>query len=425
MTKAKKNILIISPFIPFPLNSGGNVAQFSIDDNLRHEYNLHLLFPVDRPSDIENLKILQSKWENVSFYSFRETFFFKLKRFLFQKLPTIYADFFAIKSLEKEEITEHDKGIFKSLRVFRMASLYIDSSFLKLIKEITESNSIDIVQVEFCDFLPLGSFLPSKVCKIFVHHELEYIRNARVFQLMDKSYSFIDYILLKNRGIELSLLDAYDKIITLSNTDKGVLNSFSLDSKLVESPVPLRLKETLSSSLFTFNNSITFLGGETHFPNKDAVLWFVSEVWQELKSTYPDLKLTIIGSWSDDTINSFKVEPSIEFKGFVPDLAEELKNSIFIVPIRIGSGIRMKIIEAINIGCPVVSTTIGIEGLDFQATSDFLLSDTAEEFIRNIELLINDSGLCRTIIEQAKESMNAKYSFSKLISKRFDIYESV
>ncbi len=397
----KKNILIISPYIPFPLFVGGNVAQFSINDNLRHEHNLHLLVPIDKADDIENLKALQNKWENVSFYTFKETFLFKLKRFFFQKLPTLYSNYFAIKSLEKEGITKNDEGIFKSLNVFKISNLYVDSSFLALINKITETNSIDIIQVEFCDYLPLGSFLPTNVHKIFIHHELEFIRNERVFQLMDKTYSFIEYIKLKNRGIELSLLDAYDKVVSLSDVDKSILDSFSLEKKIVSSPVPLKLEFSSASHVFTFNNSITFLGGEVHFPNKDGIMWFISEVWQELKRKHPDLKLRIIGSWSIETIKSFHSDSSIEFCGFVPDLSTELKNSIFIVPIRIGSGIRMKILEAINIVCPIVSTTIGIEGLDFQPGHDFLIGNTAEEFIVNIELLLNDLEMCRYLTSNA------------------------
>lgn len=418
----KKNILIISPFIPFPLYSGGNVAQFSINDNLRHEHNLHLLVPIDKADDIENLKELQNKWENVSFYTFKETFLFKLKRFFFQKLPTLYSNYFAVKSLKKEDITKNDEGIFKSLNVFRISNLYVDSAFLALINEITILKSIDIIQVEFCDYLPLGAFLPSKVHKIFIHHELEFIRNERIFQLMEKTYSFIEYIKLKNRGIELSLLDAYDKVVTLSDVDKSILDSFSLEKKVVSSPVPLKLDSTSSSKVFTYNKTITFLGGEVHFPNKDGIMWFISEVWHELKRKYPDLKLRIIGSWSIETIKSFHSDSSIEFCGFVTDLATELNNTIFIVPIRIGSGIRMKILEAINLGCPIISTKIGIEGLNFVPGKDFLQANSPEEYSEKISFLIENPMLVTNIINSAKEVLLKKYSFDSLIQLRKSIY---
>lgn len=421
--KNKKNILIVTPYIPFPLNSGGNVAQFSLINVLRNDFNIHLVFPIDSYNN-KDFHDLKTKWHDVSFYPFIEDFRFKLVRFLSLRVPVLFYDFMSTLLLKKQGISKRDISIYNTAGLFKNINISFDSYFLCLLESIIAEKKIDIIQVEFFDFISLGPYLPKNIPKIFVHHEIRFIRDKRFFQLMEKSYPLIEYLLLRNKGIELSLLESYDKVVALSNIDKKELLTYNPLLKIDVSPVPIKgTRPSESVDYFNFSNAITFLGGETHFPNKDAVDWFIKNCWDKIKEMYPQITLKIVGVWSEESKLYCKNDSSIIFKGFVNDLSEELKNSIFIVPIRIGSGIRMKIIEAINIGCPIISTTVGMEGLDFINNVDFLLADTSKEFVDNICKLIENLDLSNRLIGNSRNTLSEKYSFSNLIETRKVIYE--
>jgi glycosyltransferase involved in cell wall biosynthesis len=173
---------------------------------------------------------------------------------------------------------------------------------------------------------------------------------------------------------------------------------------------------------FKFSNCITFLGGESHFPNKDGIEWFIHGCWPKIKISNPSLKLLIIGKWSEDTINKYGKDSTIEFSGFVDDLASILENSIFIVPIRIGSGVRMKIIEAINHNCPIISTSVGIEGLNFINEVDYLKADNENLIIQQVIRLIENPNLCIQLIQSCKNTLEQNYSYTELIDKRRSVY---
>lgn len=419
----KKNILIITPYMPFPLNSGGNVAQFSLINGLRNDFNIHLVFPLESYNN-KDFHDLKTKWEDVHFYPFIESFRFKLGRFLSNRVPVLFYDFVSLSLLKKQGISKRDVSIYKTAGIFKNINIFFDIYFLRLLESIITEKKIDVVQVEFFDLISLGSFLPRNITKIFVHHEIRFIRDLRFFQLMEKSYPLIDYLLLKNKGIELSLLEAYDKVVTLSTIDKDELLTYNPLLNIDVSPVPI-INKLPSEGIehFNFSNSITFLGGETHFPNKDAVDWFIENCWSKIKEIYPQITLKIIGVWSEESKLYYKNDSSITFRGFVDDLSVELKNSIFIAPIRIGSGVRMKIIEAINIGCPIISTTVGMEGLDFINNIDFLVANTPKDFVDDICKLIEDYDLSNRLIINARNTLSEKYSFINLIEKRKFIYE--
>ena len=409
--------------MPYPLNSGGNVAQFSLINGLRNDFNINLVFPLNsyRDNDYLNLK---TKFDDVSFYPFIEDFRFKLVRFLSQRIPVNFYDFLSSLILKRQGISKRDISIYNTGGLFKNINISFDKYFLRHLELIISKKNIDIIQVEFFDLISLGPFLPKNIPKIFIHHEIRFIRDKRFFQLLEKSYPLIEYQLLRNKGIELSLLESYDKVVTLSTIDKKELLTYNPLLNIEVSPVPIKSLIPLENvDSFTFSHTLTFLGGETHFPNKDAIDWFIENCWDKIKNIYPKMTLKIIGVWSEDSKLYCKSDSSIIFKGFVDDLSEELKNSIFIVPIRIGSGIRMKIIESINIGCPIISTTIGMEGLDFKNSIDFLLADTSDEFVDNVCELIEDMTLSTRLIENSRNTLSKKYSYINLIEKRKVIYD--
>ncbi|MFT6881108.1 MAG: glycosyltransferase involved in cell wall biosynthesis, partial [Arcticibacterium sp.] len=128
-----------------------------------------------------------------------------------------------------------------------------------------------------------------------------------------------------------------------------------------------------------------------------------------------------VGEWPLASQKILK-SPYAQFLGFVEDLDVFAKNSIMVVPIRIGGGIRTKIQWAMSKGIPVVSTTFGCEGIPCKDGEHFLLANTAEDFIKSIQILLENTKLRTKLRKSANELAREHYSPRKVVEVRTKIY---
>jgi glycosyltransferase involved in cell wall biosynthesis len=126
--------------------------------------------------------------------------------------------------------------------------------------------------------------------------------------------------------------------------------------------------------------------------NIDAMDYFVSDIWPEVIAGKSEVKLKIIGKNPPDSLKDLtRKDDRIEVTGYVENIPAEMsKFSIFVVPLRIGSGTRIKILEAMALGLPVVSTSIGAEGLDVRHEENILIADSPADFAEAVKRLMDD-----------------------------------
>jgi len=139
-------------------------------------------------------------------------------------------------------------------------------------------------------------------------------------------------------------------------------------------------------------NNIIFVGSFGHPPNVDGLEWFLKEVFPALVEGLPDVKLTIIGSNCPEKIHKLE-SANINVLGYVDEqkLEESYKDAkVSIVPLRYGAGVKGKVIESMKFGVPVVTTSIGAEGLPGNADSYLSITDSAEGFIEQLISLLTD-----------------------------------
>src|SRR5690606_29781818 len=117
------------------------------------------------------------------------------------------------------------------------------------------------------------------------------------------------------------------------------------------------------------------------YPNLDGIDWFLSNCWGEIQRLNPGVKLSVVGRWSEEKKKWFDGYENVSFEGFVPDLETVMRGSVMIVPLRIGSGMRMKILEGVSYHVPVVSTSVGAEGLPMVNDINCKIADSASDFI--------------------------------------------
>jgi glycosyltransferase involved in cell wall biosynthesis len=400
-------ILIILPYFPYPLSSGGNIANFEMINHLRFHHQITML---TLNSTEDNIQSLQSKWDNVEIITYSSE---SSKQLLYKRICKSFLHLYL------SFMSYLLEGTF-SIQTYLTTTLnpYINPNLVEKFLQIQKENSFDFIQIEFYELLPLINYINDKNKSIFIHHELRFVRYQRSVNMNRFNQLMINLI----KGQEIELLKQYAKVVTVSDVDRQLLERDLSTNELVSSSLAIRFPNKKLNSKFIFNNTLTFLGGSEHFPNKDAIYWFLENCWENvLEET--EIKLNIIGAWSNSDISRLSKYRNVSFLGFVEDLESALCNSIMIVPIRIGSGMRMKIIEAANYGVPFITTTVGVEGLDFRSHFDCLIADTPESFVQTILNLQSNAIMQNDLIHNAYNTINTRYNSNKLFDKRNEIYK--
>jgi hypothetical protein len=419
-----KKLLIVIQHIPYPLNTGGKKAQFDFIENLRNRMEITIIF-VLKENEKGYLEKISQMWPNVKFVPFAlknpklESLLSlptKLGEILYQKIGE--------KILSLQTVTESDKLIAKNTMLFRSKGFVLPVRFIKHLKQTIATENFDFVQLEFHQLISLAKYIPKGIKKIFIHHELRYVREERELNLYSFQSNFLKRAFESNKKYELDSLKKFDLICTLSDTDLLELERYIASPNIYSSPIPVSLSKHDVS--FKYDQKLVFLGGGDHFPNKEGFEWFLDQCWPGLKSVHPELKLCVVGKWTTTDVTKYTAQSSdIQFLGFVDVLSDVLLNGIVIVPIRIGSGVRIKIIDSVNIGAPFVSTSIGVEGLNFKHDLDCLIGDTATEFSSQITKIIEKKDLGEFLAKNAKKTLLEEYDYDFLIDKRQHMYHEL
>ena len=167
-------------------------------------------------------------------------------------------------------------------------------------------------------------------------------------------------------------------------------------------------------------DSIIFASLLKYIPNRDGLRQFCREILPEIRQAWENAVLRVTGHFNGMGIDDLQADPHVEFTGYLDDIRPAIASSwISIAPIHIGSGTRLKILEAMALGTPVVSTTVGAEGLDVEHERDILIADTPSDFAKQILRLHTDHGLWQKLSENGRRLVQEKYDW-KVLGKKFE-----
>jgi glycosyltransferase involved in cell wall biosynthesis len=158
---------------------------------------------------------------------------------------------------------------------------------------------------------------------------------------------------------------------------------------------------------------LVFLGSMDWSPNVDGMLYFTEQIWPAITAALPECRLSIVGRTPPRSIVALAERDSrIQVTGTVPDVRPYLwGGKVSIVPLRIGGGTRIKIYEAMAAGIPVVSTSVGAEGLPLTSGETIFLADEPQEFARRCVELLQDSALRSSMSQAARELVASQFSW--------------
>jgi glycosyltransferase involved in cell wall biosynthesis len=413
----QKNILFILPFFPYPLKSGGHQAIFNGIKAICEEYNIFITYAIEKNDELlaEQAELSKILGQKITIIPYKKSPTNKKLSFLFR---------FYVKFWNTKEYLKKIFGFSKENKIPSLFKVTInDNKRIHFLNKLINTYNIDIVQCEMIPTISDVLILPPNIKKIYVQHQIDYIRNELDLQETN-SFSKYKEEFLQSKQAEIFLLNHYDSIIALSEYDKSIMVQDGVSTPIHISPA------IISTELVPFiekpkKKTLSFIGPSSHYPNVNGIHWFLKNCWKKLKNLDPEYTLQIIGEW--DIHNQKIIQksfPDIEFCGFVPLLYPKIENTIMIVPINIGSGIRMKILEAISNGIPVVSTNIGVQGLPFENKIDCFITDNPKTFIEDI-LILKDINTQKRMVQNAQNKISTIYSIHFLKKTRLNIYKEI
>jgi glycosyltransferase involved in cell wall biosynthesis len=162
------------------------------------------------------------------------------------------------------------------------------------------------------------------------------------------------------------------------------------------------------------------------YPNEDAVAFFADEVLPRIQETVPDVAFSIVGGNPSARVQKLAERERVVVTGRVPEIKPYFAEAtVFVVPLRIGSGTRLKILEALAMGKAIVSTTVGAEGLDLRDGEEILIADEPTAFADAVIRLLTDSELRRRVGETGRIRVEQDYDWRSIGKKLYTLYESL
>ena len=416
-------ILIIPYIIPYPPTDGGKICIFNFINNLKDRINFTVFFDLKTTEDENTISQLKIKWPEVDIQVVelfnRQSVSPKPSG---RNIPRNFFKFLKGKIPKKKTESNIEKKYSLSEDISRTTPFLPKSKkYMDALQSVIANQEFDLIQVELSENLNLVNALPVDIKKIFVEIESRYSVLCDFANSKSIKESYDHYVINNTKVIELAMLSKYDAIFALSDKDAIRLRNILPEKKIYVSPFSIDDSNirTLDKNDFSINK-IVFLGPEVHYPNSDGLNWFIEEVMGKKDI---NLQLYVIGEWSEKTRMKFVNNPKVTFTGFVEDLSAYLKNSISIIPIRIGGGgLRTKILMAMAQGSLIISTTIGFDGFGLNDAETFLLADNATDFCNQIKFAEENTIDALKIVKNAQNLFIDKYSQSSSYTTRYQLY---
>jgi glycosyltransferase involved in cell wall biosynthesis len=277
--------------------------------------------------------------------------------------------------------------------------------------------------VAVCDFLSASGNFPRRLetPSVLFQHNVESVlwkRQAAHEPGLLKRIAF-KVEAAKMSRYERAAVRRFPRVVAVSDRDRGEMARMTDPARVSVVPTGVDVERYRAASGTSPDRpTVMFLGSMDWEANIDAADYFCREMWPSIRSAVPDALLRIVGRSPHPRVRRL-ASPSVDITGSVPSVLDHLKETaVFVVPLRIGGGTRLKIFEAMAAEKAVVSTSIGAEGLDVTDGRDILLADTPRGFADSVIALLRDP-VRRRQLERAAGHTAARHDWS-VIARRFE-----
>ncbi|MCX6830416.1 MAG: glycosyltransferase family 4 protein [candidate division Zixibacteria bacterium] len=386
------NILILDEEFPYPLNTGKRIRSYNLIKRLAVHHKVHYLAYGKEDSD--NFRAMHDAGLHPRAVPpqvpAKSGFLFYIRLFLnlFSRYPYI--------------VSSHYSRVFQ-----------------KAVHEAVAEITPDIVISEWSPYAIFVKDLRG-TRKIIVAHNIEHLIWKRYYE--NEKWGprkwYIGKQMTKVMNFELAAFNWVDGAIAVSEIEAASIKELNpkIPVQVVENGVDLEYFRP--SPAKTDRHQLIFVGAMNWRPNQDAIQHFVHDILPLIRRKTSDIEAVFVGQDPPPQIKKLGEIPAVKIVGQVDDVRPYvMKAAVYIVPLRIGGGTRLKIVEALAMGKAVVSTSVGAEGLLVTDGKEISLADSPEQFATAVERLLNDGDLRARLGRAGRELVEKHYDWNRLAEK--------
>ena len=305
---------------------------------------------------------------------------------------------------------------------------YISQEFASKLKSILEEEEFDIVHVESIFLTPYVPVIRKySTAKIVLRaHNVEHMIWKRIAKSSHNPFKkwYLKHLSLTLGAYEREHAKDYDAIACITDDDALFFkNEANFKKPIID--LPFGINPEPLEHVNIEENSLFHIGSMDWMPNEEGIRWFLKEVWPMVHKEIPEVRLYLAGRKMPKELMASNIE-GVSVVGEVPDAMYFVgSKEINIVPLLSGSGIRVKIIEAMSAGKTVIATTRGAAGIHYTNDENILIADTPQEFVKQIRRCVDDKNFCKKIGENAYKLITEEYSTDKLTQKLIKFYTQI
>lgn len=387
-------ILFLTETIPFPLDSGGRIKTYN------------------------TLRILSSDHEVHCHALVRDERHLRFERDLAR-----YCASLMLHAVPRSRM--RDVGclaLSQATRVPFLIRRHFHRGVLAQIRSACRQHDFDAVYCDHLSMLEYGRRLPLPIVVDAHNVEFQIVRRHAATLGWSPTRAFAEQEWRRLKEYERQWYPACRVVFSVSEIDARVIRTLARNRvPVVVVPITVDAYAARQVETLVTDPEILFVGGLHWPPNADAVTYFVQQIFPTIRDAIPNARLTVVGRPDEHVQRRLGVAPRVRFVGHVDDVEPYFQGSrVMVVPIRSGSGMRVKILDALARGLPTVSTTVGCEGIDTEPGVHLLVADEPADFAAQVIRLLTDGALARSLADAGRLLVLGAYDTSVVAGRVLD-----
>ncbi len=380
-------ILQLCHRIPYPMTDGGNIAMMNLAESLSTqgaEIKIFALNTVKHRVDLSSL-------------------------------PKDILEKYSIEAINVDT-TVKIKGAFINLLSSDSYNIvrFYNAAFEEKLRQLLIESAYDIVLLESIFMTPYIDCIRkySKAKIVMRAHNVEHI----IWQRLAKSESgilkkpYLSFLTKRLKAYEVNIINKVDAILPITPDDEKLLLKLGCFVPLHVTPVGVNMIDYPNQIDNSTELSLFHLGSMDWMPNIEGVNWFLKDCWPAIHSAFPLLKLFLAGRGFPSALMN-NAPDNVICEGEIANAQKYMSGKqLMIVPLKSGSGMRVKIVQGMALGKTIISTSIGAEGINYTKDKDILIADSPAEFLQQIEKCIINPAMAIEIGSKARDLVAKEYS---------------
>lgn len=387
-------ILVLDEEFPWPLNTGKRIRSYHLHRGLAKRHDLTYLAFGRRESE-GYVELSQQKMNPVPVEISLPSksgmgFYYRLAKNVFSPYPY---------SVDNHFQPEFERALEAMLR----------------------KHHYDVV---LCEWTPYARYVLQRedLHRVVASHNIEaqiWVRYAGA-QSSRLRRAYLASQAVKMERFERQVFGTVEAATAVSESDAETIRGYNhrLSVEVIDNGVDLEYFRPADESSAISKPNLVFTGSMDWRPNQDAAIFFVRRVLPLLRDKFSDITFTIVGRNPSISVRDLEKVEGVTVTGTVDDVRPYIdKASIYVVPLRVGGGSRLKILEALAMRKPVISTTVGAEGLDLRVNEHLLVADEPQDWIETVENILTDREKASAMGKAGRRLVEQRYGWPALVNK--------